>query len=149
MACSPGGALPSAALRPPLRPPSREFCPRSHQRYTLCGHHGAEETCAKGLDWRLCPGCVGPTSGIGVADRLWRGLNSYNFCPLLVKDVPKHSLLDTCSTCKTYFMPGLESYSIAAFAGLECDSCTKKRMEQDPLSMRARGTQLVNAPALK
>ena len=38
---------------------------------------------------------------------------------------------------------GLKSYLIAAY------SCTKKRMQQDPLSMRARGTQLVNAPALK
>jgi hypothetical protein len=34
---------------------SREFCERSHDRYTLCGYHGVERECDKSKDWRECP----------------------------------------------------------------------------------------------
>lgn len=57
--------------------------------------------------------CVsrGPRPG-DVADMLWRGLNSYNFAPLLSKDVPRHSRCEQCVTCKQRFMLGVEGGSI-------------------------------------
>ncbi len=37
---------------------SRDFCERSHTRYTLCGNHGVESYCDRTKDWRECEGCV-------------------------------------------------------------------------------------------
>ncbi|KXZ42905.1 hypothetical protein GPECTOR_112g275 [Gonium pectorale] len=91
---------------------SRDFCLRSHARYTLCGHHGVERECARGLDWRVCPGCAtAPAASSGASttsDRLWRGLNAYNVCPLLERDVPRHALCDRCPGCGRLYIQGVE-----------------------------------------
>lgn len=102
---------------------SREFCQRSHDRYTLCGYHGVERWCDTTKDWRECPGCTKRhTQPDDIADMLWRGLNSYNFCPLLSKDVPRHARCETCSTCKKKFMMGVQGGSMNA-DGRACLSC--------------------------
>lgn len=107
---------------------SREFCPRSHSRYTLCGQHGVEPDCDAAADWRECKYCIGSiTSGFsGTADALWRGLNSYNFTPLLADTVPRNALCDVCTVCKKNFMSGLEGCSYAielTGSGIKCLGC--------------------------
>jgi hypothetical protein len=60
----------------------------------------------------------------GVADKLWRGLNSYNFCPLLSEDVPRHSRCETCPKCKKKFISGMEGFcSMAEYDDLCCLRC--------------------------
>jgi hypothetical protein len=73
---------------------SRDHCPRSHARYSHCGNHLREGHAGK--DWRLCKKCVAHPD-IDPPDMMWRGLNPYNFCPMLEKDVLKHSLCETCA----------------------------------------------------
>ncbi|GBF92203.1 hypothetical protein Rsub_05285 [Raphidocelis subcapitata] len=90
---------------------SRDFCERSHDRYTLCGYHGEERECDKSKDWRECPRCL---SFGQLPDRLWRGLNAYNFCPLKSTDVPRHSRCDRCDGCQRLYMSGVEG---SAFSG--------------------------------
>lgn len=112
-----GGRLPAFSY-------SRKACPRSHNRYTLCGYHGVEDECDKTKDWRQCQECLGELAKVredgtlppgtdlkDVPDKLWRGLNYYNSCPLRAKNVPKHSLCERCGTCKNLFMAGIEGSS--------------------------------------
>ena len=40
----------------------------------------------------------------------------HNFCPLLEKDVPRHSLCDTCAKCRGRFMSSIEGYTMDPFA---------------------------------
>ncbi|KAG2482939.1 hypothetical protein HYH03_018164 [Edaphochlamys debaryana] len=103
---------------------SREFCSRSHERYTLCGYHGLERHCDRGPDWRHCPACAGRDGrpGRDEADRVWRGLNPYNYCPLLEADAPRHALCATCDACKGKFIPGAEG-SVRGPRGLRCLPC--------------------------
>lgn len=101
---------------------SRKFCNRSHDRYTLCGYHGNERECKNYRDWRLCNECVKCDDPIRVADKLWRGLNAYNIYPMLSKDVPRHSLCDTCSKCKKKFISGVEG-STHSRDGVSCPRC--------------------------
>lgn len=68
----------------------------------------------------LSPQRAGPD---GVADMLWRGLNSYNFCPLLSKDVPRHARWETCTTCKKKFMMGVQGGSMGV-NGQTCLPCS-------------------------
>jgi dihydroorotase len=102
---------------------SREHCSRSHSRYTLCGYYGTEASCDSTKDWRECKGCIIPESISGLPDKLWRGLNPYNFCPLLSKDVPRHSLCETCQKCRKKFMSGLEGSSYGP-EGVTCIKCS-------------------------
>jgi len=104
---------------------SRAHCSRSHNRYTLCGHHGVEQECDRTVDWRECPGCLSALSKSRdrTADMLWRGLNAYNFCPLLSKDVPKHSLCETCSKCNGKFISGIEGCMFSG-GGIQCTRCS-------------------------
>jgi hypothetical protein len=34
---------------------SRDFCPRNHTKYTLCGNHHKDMGCNMKKDWRECP----------------------------------------------------------------------------------------------
>ncbi|KAI8463406.1 MAG: hypothetical protein J3K34DRAFT_444068 [Monoraphidium minutum] len=104
---------------------SREFCGRSHDRYTLCGYHGHKDECDKRKDWRECPGCYNPETVHDQADLLWRGLNPYNFTPLLSKHVPRHALCDKCTHCGRLFIMGLEggSSSRSTRGGFVCSNC--------------------------
>ena len=106
---------------------SREFCSRSHRRYTLCGNHGVESSCDTSKDWRECNFCINENF-TQMDDKLWRGLNPYNFCPLLSKDVPRHSLCATCAKCGKKFMSGLEGSSMSFTKDqgmrLTCTNCS-------------------------
>lgn len=100
---------------------SRDFCMRSHGRYTLCGfHHG---NCRDGetADWRTCAGCRG---NFELQDYLWYGLNPYNFYPLLSTDVPRHGLCSKCGVCGKSFLSGEEGSSRSHKAGAWVTSCT-------------------------
>lgn len=101
---------------------SREFCERSHDRYTLCGYHGVERACDKTKDWRECPECTIRTEPTRIPDMLWRGLNPYNFCPLLSRSVPRHSLCERCGRCNKLFISGMEgaSFGVDGFTCLRC-----------------------------
>lgn len=59
--------------------------------------------------------------------QVWDGLNAYNFAPLLAKDVPRHGLTHTCSTCRKQFLLALEgggtSFSRGGGGGLNCSQC--------------------------
>eukprot|EP01026_Neomeris_dumetosa_P063973 TRINITY_DN6075_c0_g1_i9.p3 TRINITY_DN6075_c0_g1~~TRINITY_DN6075_c0_g1_i9.p3 ORF type:complete len:338 (+),score=11.11 TRINITY_DN6075_c0_g1_i9:22-1035(+) len=113
---------------------SRDICPRSHDRYTLCGYHGVEDYCEKSKDWRECKGCLRYLMEEGqdksqhyIADTLWRGLNAYNFYPLLSKNVPRHALCDTCGMCGRTFMTAMEGYSMRTIQGryeCVCQGCS-------------------------
>jgi hypothetical protein len=102
---------------------SRKHCPRSHDRYTLCGYHLQEDGCDKG-DWRTCRQCVkgGDNAMHSVPDVLWRGLNNYNHCPMLMDDVPRHSMCNTCAQCQTRFHSGLEGMAYN-HVGVVCHDC--------------------------
>jgi len=107
---------------------SREHCSRSHGRYTLCGDHGGEKECEKDKDWRECQNCTserhgGSSHGPDVADTLWRGLNPYNFYPMLATTVPRHSLCETCTKCHEKFISGLEGSSYSFPGGMTCLRC--------------------------
>lgn len=66
-----------------------------------------------------------------MADALWRGLNPYNYTPLLSKDVPRHSLCDTCSQCGAKFISGVEGASFGG-GGITCISCMGPMMSGIP-----------------
>jgi hypothetical protein len=59
-----------------------------------------------------------------VPDVLWRGLNAYNFFPMLSQDVPRHSLCESCSTCGRRFLGGVEGYSKGMQGTVHCPECT-------------------------
>ncbi|KAJ3352399.1 hypothetical protein GGF32_003787 [Allomyces javanicus] len=104
---------------------SRAHCPRSHRRYTMCGYHGVEDWCDKTTNWGECDGCrqnIYSSKKDWIPDALWRGLNGFNFYPLLEKDVPKHSLCETCAQCKKAFMSSMEANTISA-GEITCLSC--------------------------
>lgn len=67
---------------------------------------------------------TGPGSRRDIADTLWRGLNSYNFCPLLSKDVPRHARCETCPKCHKKFISGVEgATSTPGYEDLCCLRC--------------------------
>lgn len=111
---------------------SRDFCPRSHARYTLCALHADEKTCERDKDWRECKNCLrallkiesfsSEDIGCSVPYTLWRGLNSYNLCPLQSKNVPRHSICESCNVCGGKFFPGIEGYSKGT-KRITCPTC--------------------------
>lgn len=104
---------------------SRDFCSRSHDRYTLCGFHGVGDGCDTTKDWRECPKCQSDSrpAAEGCSDRLWRGLNPYNFYPLLSSSVQRHGICATCNLCRKKFLPGMEGCCHHHTHGLICNSC--------------------------
>lgn len=53
---------------------------------------------------------------------LWRGLNAYNYCPLLAKDVPRHARAQRCPVCRVLFIGGVQGSAFGA-AGETCTKC--------------------------
>lgn len=113
--------------------------------------------CDRSVDWRVCRNCCPESSKklslIGqrsLQDYLWRGLNAYNFTPLLERYVPKHSRYgttsltcvvmvrcDRCSECGHLFYKSIEGGSdvpVISHMGIVggitmravCMSCSKK-----------------------
>jgi hypothetical protein len=103
------------------------FCHRYHSRYCLCGYHCVEEACDRSKDWRECSHCVPSRADVDrIPDKLWRGLNAHNFCPLLEKDVPRHSLCDTCAKCRRRFISSIEGYSVDSTMARICPGCAHR-----------------------
>ncbi|KAG5177573.1 hypothetical protein JKP88DRAFT_332136 [Tribonema minus] len=93
---------------------SREFCDRSHDRYTACGfHHGAGHA----GDWRTCERCAADFN-----DDYWYSNNGYNFTPGPAP--PKGSFHTAeCDVCKGRVHRGFEGYS--TYRGqVSCNDCT-------------------------
>ena len=96
---------------------SRDFCMRSHMRYTLCGNHFHSDHSG---DWRQCDECK--TIGEEGA-RSWYSTNGFNLTPCLESDMPKGSFITVgCSTCDGRITPGHDAVTISA-KGQQCHNC--------------------------
>lgn len=60
-----------------------------------------------------------------MADILWRGLNPYNYYPLLSKDVPKHARCNKCPACSKLYFSGLQGSSWSRERGITCLECSR------------------------
>ncbi len=96
---------------------SRDFCSRSHDRYTACASHFHEE---HGGDWRECAEC---NSDNGLGARPWYSTNRFCVTPCLEKFLPQGSMLTfPCESCKCRMLPGHCGYT---FSGGKyfCSNC--------------------------
>lgn len=95
---------------------SRQFCARSHRRYTTCGAHSSE---GHSGDWRNCEDC---NKGRGKS-KSWYSTNGYNFTPGLEKYYPKGQYItEACSTCNKRIATGFEGHGFSA-TGVVCMGC--------------------------
>jgi len=99
---------------------SRDFCKRSHSRYTSCGFHHNNRHAG---DWRECTKCDDElpqdTSGV----RSWYSTNGFNVTPALERCLTQGSYLTKpCSGCKGRIMPGHDG-EIFAYGKTYCARC--------------------------
>ncbi|ORZ39621.1 hypothetical protein BCR44DRAFT_1251454 [Catenaria anguillulae PL171] len=106
---------------------SRDHCPRSHSRYTLCGTHGnGERDCETNKDWRNCHAClIDILHGHQplMAFSLWKGINCWNVAPMLARDVPRHALCDVCRDCGQKFVAGVTGATYTRSGSIICTKC--------------------------
>ena len=98
---------------------ARDFCHRSHMRYTHCSAH--YESRHKG-DWRECSECNSLENGA----RPFASTNSFCPTPCLEKFLPKGSMLTfPCGRqgCKMRMLPGHSSYTYDRNGLLLCNDC--------------------------
>ncbi|CAM9428689.1 unnamed protein product [Sphacelaria rigidula] len=108
---------------------SREFCDRSHDRYTRCGSHSTERHRAP--DWRSCEECKGEDGTVvdsaGRVVRSWYSTNAYNFTPGLMESFPKGSMITTdCRLCHKRIATGFEAHSSKMHNGEFITACSGK-----------------------
>jgi len=116
---------------------SRDFCMRSHRRYTMCGFHYNERH--RGLDWRQCPACKDMNksdpsyseNGYNVTPRLDRpkgecmcvrargGAQQLTACAR----APRYSTVK-CAKCPNRIYTAQEGYSNSAQGGITCTRCS-------------------------
>ncbi|KAJ3352393.1 hypothetical protein GGF32_003781 [Allomyces javanicus] len=60
-----------------------------------------------------------------IFDVLWRGLNAFNFYPLLDSGVPKHALCETCPKCNKPFMSSMEGCGYVKEGAPVCMKCPR------------------------
>lgn len=97
---------------------SRDFCSRSHDRYTACASHHHENH--EG-DWRECAECNIDTS---LGARSWYSTNRFCATPCQEKFLPQGSMLTfPCESCKCRMLPGHSAYSVARGGKLYCEDC--------------------------
>jgi hypothetical protein len=91
-------------------------CSRNHRRYTLCGHHHAEEH--KG-DWKDCVKC---REDIETELYVYFGTNEYNF-----EKLPNPPAYEPtrCSKCGRVIRLAYDMYSSSG-NGYLCEKCTKR-----------------------
>jgi hypothetical protein len=92
-----------------------------------------------GKDWRTCKTCVA-NKDIDPPDILWRGLNPYNFYPMLELNVPKHNLCETCQVCNKKYISGFEGFARIVKRGVHLMACLDCRDQGD----RGYPTQLIS-----
>jgi len=98
---------------------ARNSCYRNHRRYTLCGHHHAEDH--EG-DWQTCSKC---REGFETEMYVWYGTNEYNFVKL--QNPPAYDPT-YCTGCGVTIRLGEDWYSIAPYRKYFCQDCTEKRI---------------------
>lgn len=97
---------------------SEDFCLRTHRRFTLCGHHNAEDSHTD-TDWRTCTKCKTDFESRDTPKdvRSWYSTNGFNLTPCLEDDAPKGSnITAACSTCSRRLTPGHDSRNKEAVA---------------------------------
>ncbi|GAM25053.1 hypothetical protein SAMD00019534_082280 [Acytostelium subglobosum LB1] len=113
---------------------SRQFCARSHNRYTSCGCPEAtgHKHDNKKNDWRACKECRS-----GGQDN-WYNCNGYNFSPMF--DAPYGRMSKDCVDCGAAFFPAYETYSTKDIIGQRryvCEKCTCIKSGMDPNNIPA------------
>ena len=99
---------------------SRQYCNRSHRRYTMCGYHHNEGH--DGDDWRTCEECK--TGMMDDGARSWYSTNGYNFTPGFFSAYPKGSMITAeCGQCKGRMATGFEGHSYNPGVGTVCMRC--------------------------
>jgi hypothetical protein len=101
---------------------SREFCSRSHNRYTTCTWHCTEEH-GSSVDWRECKECMKDSTKNNV--RSWNSTNGYNFTPGLMAAYPKGSMITAeCCSCHGRIATGFEAHVYSpSVNGPTCKYC--------------------------
>lgn len=99
---------------------SRDFCSRSHGRYTRCGFHTNE---GHEGDWRTCDQCDAErTPGVVC----WYETNGYNFTPGVRRE--RGALYtQACTSCGKRIHTGMEEFSFGA-RGVQCGPCLMSSM---------------------
>lgn len=101
---------------------SRDICSRNHRRFTLCGHHHAEEH--KG-DWKTCKKCRKDFEH-ELEMYVWYGTNEYNFEKL---SNPPAFKLTYCAKCGGRIILPDGGYS--TLCGVyRCDNCHMTEKER-------------------
>jgi len=93
---------------------ARNSCFRNHRRYTLCGHHSAEEHPG---DWRECQQC---RKDIQTEMYVYYGTNEYNFVKL--EDPPSYEPT-LCKKCRAVIRLAEDAYTMKG-TGYYCERCS-------------------------
>ncbi|MBU4257466.1 hypothetical protein KJ586_03610 [Patescibacteria group bacterium] len=103
---------------------ARNSCSRNHRRFTLCGHHNAEEH--KG-DWKNCQECLKDFEH-ELEMYVWYGTNEYNFTKLESSPAFEPTY---CSKCGKRIVLPDGGYSVLCDV-YRCDQCeiTEKEREK-------------------
>eukprot|EP01133_Synstelium_polycarpum_P012996 gene12996-15287_t len=116
---------------------SRDFCGRSHAKYTICGTKSHTARKHQSPDWRTCQQCKveppekGMLAGLfggppSKESSLYFGTNGYNFMPML--NVPYNRVTVDCGRCKRAFLSYIEGSSLTMGDNtIICPECEGKR----------------------
>lgn len=116
---------------------SKDFCARSHERYTLCADHIDRNH--KG-DWRMCQDCICMEWSLHKDGRAYMAFNGYNVTPATCEPASerylnmhqKGSLITAkCATCNNRILNGFDSVTTNNELGIAmggtarniCSSC--------------------------
>jgi hypothetical protein len=99
---------------------ARNSCYRNHRRFTLCGHHHAEE---HGGSWQTCRKC---RRAMETEMYVYFGTNEYNFVKL---ENPPAYEPTRCSSCGQVIVLSEGGYSMLG-TDYRCGECTERRWEE-------------------
>lgn len=99
---------------------ARNSCRRNHRRFTLCGHHFAND---HGGGWKECPAC---RKSFKTEMYVWYGTNEYNFEKL---ENPPSYEPTRCNICKKVIVLAEEGYSTKGDEYM-CEKCTDAKFEE-------------------
>ena len=99
---------------------ARNSCRRNHRRFTLCGHHFANEHTG---DWKECPAC---RNSFKTEMYVWYGTNEYNFEKL---ENPPYYEPTRCNSCNKVIVLAEEGYSTKGDEYM-CEKCTDAKFAE-------------------
>jgi len=101
---------------------SRDFCARSHSRYTRCAAHSNE---GHSGDWRECERCDENMGGGGANEaRCWYSTNGFNLTPGLESRMPQGmNITKGCDGCGKRITPGHDQEQMSFSAGKTVVTC--------------------------